>query len=175
MKRSLYLIQYNRLRLITQQRKLLFFYNFMVGLCGLEPQTSSLSVTRSNQLSYSPICKLLKNHSLSRNQILPPNAFALRSTTWWSIRDSNPGPPACKAGALANWANAPRKDNQYFTEICPSGQVVTSDFRPKICWCRNQNASQLWEAFRINSMVVQSTAVKGESKSHLDKRDYIVL
>ena len=27
----------------------------MVGLCGLEPQTSSLSVTRSNQLSYSPV------------------------------------------------------------------------------------------------------------------------
>ena len=26
----------------------------MVGLCGLEPQTSSLSVTRSNQLSYNP-------------------------------------------------------------------------------------------------------------------------
>ena len=27
----------------------------MVGLCGLEPQTSSLSVTRSNQLSYNPL------------------------------------------------------------------------------------------------------------------------
>ena len=27
----------------------------MVGICGLEPQTSSLSVTRSNQLSYIPI------------------------------------------------------------------------------------------------------------------------
>ena len=28
--------------------------NDMVGICGLEPQTSSLSVTRSNQLSYIP-------------------------------------------------------------------------------------------------------------------------
>ena len=27
----------------------------LVGICGLEPQTSSLSVTRSNQLSYIPI------------------------------------------------------------------------------------------------------------------------
>ena len=27
----------------------------VVGICGLEPQTSSLSVTRSNQLSYIPI------------------------------------------------------------------------------------------------------------------------
>ena len=26
----------------------------VVGICGLEPQTSSLSVTRSNQLSYIP-------------------------------------------------------------------------------------------------------------------------
>ncbi len=26
---------------------------------------------------------------------------------WWSNGDSNPGPPACKAGALANWAIAP--------------------------------------------------------------------
>ena len=30
----------------------------MVGICGLEPQTSSLSVTRSNQLSYIPIVSL---------------------------------------------------------------------------------------------------------------------
>jgi hypothetical protein len=29
--------------------------NFMVGEGGLEPPTSSLSVTRSNQLSYSPL------------------------------------------------------------------------------------------------------------------------
>ena len=28
--------------------------NRLVGICGLEPQTSSLSVTRSNQLSYIP-------------------------------------------------------------------------------------------------------------------------
>ena len=47
----------------------------LVGICGLEPQTSSLSVTRSNQLSYIP-------------------------EMWWSNRDSNPGPPPCKGGAL---------------------------------------------------------------------------
>ena len=33
-------------------------YQQMVGICGLEPQTSSLSVTRSNQLSYIPVFKL---------------------------------------------------------------------------------------------------------------------
>ena len=31
-----------------------FIISNLVGICGLEPQTSSLSVTRSNQLSYIP-------------------------------------------------------------------------------------------------------------------------
>ena len=28
---------------------------------------------------------------------------------WWRISESNRWPPACKAGALANWANSPCK------------------------------------------------------------------
>ena len=28
---------------------------------------------------------------------------------WWAIQDSNLWPPACKAGALTNWANRPNK------------------------------------------------------------------
>ena len=46
----------------------------MVGLSGLEPPTSRLSGVRSNRLSYKPI--------------------------WWRWGDSNPWPPACRAGAL---------------------------------------------------------------------------
>ena len=46
----------------------------MVGWKGLEPSTSRLSAECSNQLSYQPI--------------------------WWRLRESNPWPPACKAGAL---------------------------------------------------------------------------
>ena len=53
----------------------------MVGISGLEPETSSLSVTRSNQLSYIPIIEMLN---------------------WWSNRDSNPGPLPCKGSALIN-------------------------------------------------------------------------
>ena len=59
------------------------FNSKLVGICGLEPQTSSLSVTRSNQLSYIPMM------------------------AWWSNRDSNPGPPPCKGGALISWAITP--------------------------------------------------------------------
>ena len=46
----------------------------MVGQNGLEPSTSRLSVVCSSQLSYWPM--------------------------WWRLRESNPWPPACKAGAL---------------------------------------------------------------------------
>ena len=39
----------------------------MVGICGLEPQTSSLSVTRSNQLSYIP-CSLYSSRHYNFTQ-----------------------------------------------------------------------------------------------------------
>ena len=38
----------------------------MVGVPGLEPGTSSLSVTRSNQLSYTPIIETIYCHALRR-------------------------------------------------------------------------------------------------------------
>ena len=31
---------------------------------------------------------------------------------WWAIQDSNLWPPACKAGALTNWANRPKNGAQ---------------------------------------------------------------
>ena len=65
---------------------------YMVGVLGFEPRTSSLSGTRSNQLSYTP------SRFISSRQ---------REVVWWSWWGSNPRHPACKAGALANWATAP--------------------------------------------------------------------
>jgi hypothetical protein len=38
------------------------------------------------------------NHNIHQNK---KRSFDL-SLFWWRHRDSNPGPPACKAGALAN-------------------------------------------------------------------------
>ena len=52
----------------------------LVGVPGFEPGTSSLSGTRSNQLSYTP---------------------RFRSGRRWSRGDSNPRQPGCKPGALA--------------------------------------------------------------------------
>ena len=51
------------------------FEKVLVGPSGLEPPTSRLSGVRSNRLSYGP-------------------------TSWWRWGESNPWPPACKAGAL---------------------------------------------------------------------------
>lgn len=55
--------------------------DLLVGLTGLEPVTPRLSSACSNQLSYRP-------------------GFGSLSRNWWRHGDSNPGHPACKAGAL---------------------------------------------------------------------------
>ncbi len=51
--------------------------NDMVGVLGFEPRTSSLSGTRSNQLSYTPGWHPLANGRLSALRPLEPPAFAL--------------------------------------------------------------------------------------------------
>ena len=66
----------------------------LVGVPGVEPGTSSLSGTRSNQLSYTP----------SPPRSPPP------LSRWWRQPGSNRRHPACKAGALP-------------TELCPRGDV----------------------------------------------------
>ena len=63
----------------------------LVGSSGLEPPTSRLSGARSNHLSYEPIV------FSSVSSSLVPQRFSPRWWRWW---DSNPWPPACRAGAL---------------------------------------------------------------------------
>ena len=55
---------------------------WLVGVPGIEPGTSSLSGTRSNQLSYTPALEGAARHR------------------WWRQPGSNRRHPACKAGAL---------------------------------------------------------------------------
>ena len=77
----------------------------MVGVLGFEPRTSSLSGTRSNQLSYTP---------------------------WWSRRDSNPRHSACKADTLPTELrphclrsfNQPRRLN---AEECDATPIISPD------------------------------------------------
>ena len=58
-------------------------FGLLVGPSGLEPPTSCLSGTRSNLLSYDPMWLVWFSHLV-----------------WWRWWDSNPWPPACRAGAL---------------------------------------------------------------------------
>ena len=80
----------------------------LVGLSGLEPPTSRLSGARSNQLSYKPISEVLLIH------LIPFCHFR----DWWRWWDSNPWPPACRAGALP-------------TELHPHNEVPLAG-----CWHR---------------------------------------
>ena len=57
----------------------------LVGLDGLEPSTSRLSGARSSHLSYRPLYS---------------SVVVVRVHLWWRWRESNPWPPACRAGAL---------------------------------------------------------------------------
>ena len=72
----------------------------MVGSSGVEPPTSCLSGMRSNLLSYEPVLFAQSPVSpYSEIRFLEPIWF--RSfNRWWRWRDSNPWPPACRAGAL---------------------------------------------------------------------------
>ena len=65
----------------------------LVGVTGIEPVTSSLSGTRSNRLSYTPVSGFWSYLSMA-------------SENWWRQPGSNRRHPACKAGALP-------------TELCP--------------------------------------------------------
>ena len=74
----------------------------LVGPSGLEPPTSCLSGTRSNLLSYEPMW-LVSDFLLT--WLLPfwkvsLVSFLFKESNWWRWWDSNPWPPACRAGAL---------------------------------------------------------------------------
>ena len=71
-------------RLRRGRKVITFIFPLMVGWRGLEPPTSRLSAECSNQLSYQPLLRL----------------FSSLKPIWWRLRESNPWPPACKAGAL---------------------------------------------------------------------------
>ena len=71
----------------------------LVGSSGVEPPTSCLSGMRSNLLSYEPLLltQPRSTFDLRSKSYEPRSVFSNR---WWRWRDSNPWPPACRAGAL---------------------------------------------------------------------------
>ena len=80
----------------------------LVGLDGLEPSTSRLSGVRSSHLSYRPVF----------SQVFQFVHLSRFYPWWWRWRDSNPWPPACRAGALP-------------TELHPRKKVKSEEWKVK--------------------------------------------
>ena len=88
----------------------------LVGPSGLEPPTSCLSGTRSNLLSYEPMWLVCDSFTLrfstSLFQEVSLVTFLFKESNWWRWWDSNPWPPACRAGAL------PAELHPHFIGLC---------------------------------------------------------
>ena len=77
------------------------FADCVVGSSGVEPPTSCLSGMRSNLLSYEPVLFAhFRNSPLIFGFIPLELHISVFFNRWWRWRDSNPWPPACRAGAL---------------------------------------------------------------------------
>ena len=86
----------------------------MVGSSGIEPPTSCLSGMRSNRLSYEPVEKsedifilcyggdkeIRTLDPLRARQVLSQLSYT--PISWWTFRDSNPGPTGYEPVALTN-------------------------------------------------------------------------
>lgn len=92
-------------------------FALLVVPAGLEPATYRLWAGCSNQLSYRTTTLKMNNfiHMVAPKGVEPltfrvwtgcSNQLSY-SAKWWRGRESNPLPPACKAGALAKWATPP--------------------------------------------------------------------
>ena len=111
----------------------------LVGLDGFEPSTSRLSGARSNHLSYKPLlCVLILPILPVCSPLLSPSfshlvmsdgvmsdgvAFKLRLKAWWRWWDSNPWPPACRAGALPTELHPHTTGSFLFKDHCRSLKI----------------------------------------------------
>ena len=64
------------------------------------------------------LCQYVKEHRKKKNNQAEDKALQpdISLLSLWRITDSNRWPPACKAGALASWANPPKNKNE---EVVP--------------------------------------------------------
>ena len=104
----------------------------------MNENTNSSYIIRNISSTYSLACvnmsKILCCYSLC-SEVIPQK----QKTAWWRITDSNRWPPACKAGALANWANPPREKREEILKkhlhelMSPSRNWSLEHIRPSRC------------------------------------------
>jgi hypothetical protein len=87
----------------SQDRSLSPFFSFLF-LSSSESQQSSILLS---SLSIYFFQYVKERYPYLSVLALYPIPFRKRRV-WWRITDSNRWPPACKAGALASWANPPK-------------------------------------------------------------------
>ena len=123
----------------------------LVGPSGLEPPTSCLSGTRSNLLSYEPLWLVCDSHTWT--MIL--GTFV----PWWRWWDSNPWPPACRAGAL------PAELHPHINGLCFFSTVFVFKNREysfyTLCPCVSIELSSRTVARKVFSPLQSLTSVFG--------------
>ena len=86
----------------------------LVDPTGFEPVTNRLWAGCSNRWAMGPTTLVFHMVASVRVELTTFRVWTGCSNQlsynakWWRIWDSNPPPPACKAGALAKWANPPK-------------------------------------------------------------------
>ena len=88
----------NRIFFKTRWIASLHFLNFLISIC---------------QWTFSP----LQLPQRGRVSILNPSPLGRSGGALWRITESNRWPPACKAGALASWANPPISILDFWIQI----------------------------------------------------------
>ena len=79
----------------------------------------------------------------------------------WSLRGSKPWPPACKTGALANWAKAPRA---FYYEL--SARYVTISMEPYRWWEKQISRANGFVAV-LTRLELATSAVTGQRSNQL--------
>ena len=94
---------------------LLFYFHFSSTHVNMHFHFFFSFCKRSNNVSIVVCSSLLTSSNMSKNFSIPGKlslpyfyGFYFSHGWWWRITESNRWPPACKAGALASWANPPK-------------------------------------------------------------------
>ena len=114
----------------------------MVGTNGLEPSTSRLSGVRSNHLSYAP--------------------------SWWRWGDSNPWPPACRAGALPT---------ELHPQLLSVSSKLNNDLSPSLTFSleRRWSSRTFWYGYLVTTSPQSSIPPSTTSPLRLDYRLRVLL